>query len=144
MNTEVTGTGHTQNKTLGSWPECDLVIGGDTVSQIHAQLLLTRDGFINVLDAGSDHGTWLCRNGQWIRAMKVELGQNDRIRFGDVEVPVDDLLQVFGEEVRVKFRDSRMMRLPAALAEQLAATEPRAVFERPRRNPKTGNIEEDV
>ena len=144
MNNEVTGTNQSANKTLGSWSECDVVIAGETVSQIHAQLLLTRDGFLNVLDAGSEHGTWLCRNGQWIRAMRVELGQNDRIRFGDVEVALDQLLQAFGEEVRVKFHDSRMMRLPAALAERLAANEARVVFERPRRNPETGNIEEDV
>ena len=144
MNNEVTGTNQSANKTLGSWSECDLVIEGDTVSQIHAQLLLTRDNFLNVLDAGSEHGTWLYRNGQWIRAMRIELGQNDRIRFGDVEVAVDRLLEAFGEKVRVKFHDSRMMRLPAALAERLAANEARVVFERPRRNPETGNIEEDV
>lgn len=131
------------NKTLGSLADCDLVVAGDTVSPIHAQLMLTREGFLNVLDAGSDHGTWLGRNGQWIRVMKAELGQNDRIRFGEVEVTLEQLLPLFGEEVRVQFRDSRM-RLPAALSERMAASEERVLFERPRRNPQTGNIEEDV
>jgi len=137
-------TNETVTRTVGSWSECDLVIAGETVSQIHAQLLLTHSGFLNVLDAGSEHGTWLCRNGQWIRAMKVEPGQNDRIRLGDVEVALEKLLEAFGEEVRVKFHDGRMMKLPATLAERLAASEARAVFERPRRNPKTGDIEEDA
>lgn len=137
-------TSATVSKTAGSWSQCDLVIAGESVSQIHAQLVLTSSGFLNVLDAGSERGTWLCRNGQWIRAMKVELGQNDRIRLGEVEVPLEKLLEAFGEEVRVKFHDGRMMKLPAALAERLAASETRAVFERPRRNPKTGDIEEDV
>jgi len=134
----------TLSKTLGSLEDCDLVVAGDTVSPIHAQLILMREGFLNVLDAGSDHGTWLCRNGQWVRVMKAELGQNDRIRFGEVEVTLEQLLPLFGEEVRVQLRDSRMLRLPAALSERTAGGEERVLFERPRRNPETGNIEEDV
>lgn len=148
MSSEVSSNssalGKTPDKTLGSWAECDLVVAGDTVSSIHAQLVLSRDGFLNVLDAGSDHGTWLGRNGQWIRVMKAELGQNDRIRFGEVEVTLEQLLPLFGEEVRVQLRDSRMLRLPATLSERMAASEERVLFERPRRNPETGNIEEDV
>lgn len=140
MSSEVSGN----SKSLGSLVDCDLVVGGDSVSPIHAQLLLTREGYLNVLDAGSDHGTWLGRNGQWIRVMKAELGQNDRIRFGEVEVALEQLLQLFGEDVRVQLRDSRMLRLPAALSERMAASEERVLFERPRRNPETGNIEEDV
>lgn len=140
MSSEVSGN----SKSLGSLVECDLAIAGDSVSPIHAQLVLTREGFLNVLDAGSDHGTWLGRNGQWIRVMKAELGQNDRIRFGEVEVALEQLLQLFGENVRAQLRDSRMLHVPAALSERMAASEARVLFERPRRNPETGNIEEDV
>ena len=131
-------------RTIGSWSQCDLVVEGEKVSHIHAHLQLSKDGFLSLLDSGSDHGTFLQRNTQWIRVMKVELGSGDGIRFGDTEVGLDRLLQLFGEHVRVQLRDSNALRLPAVVAERLAAAEKRITLERPRRNPETGDIEEDV
>lgn len=131
------------NKTIGSWNGCDLVIEGPEVSPIHAQVQISADGFLTVIDAGSDHGTFLNRNQQWIRVMKVEPGSQDRIRCGTVEITPDKLIALFGERVRVRLRDSQAMRIPQRVAERLAAAERRAALERPRRNPETGNIEED-
>ena len=131
-------------RTVGTWDQCDLVVAGERVSHIHAQLQLDNDGFLSLLDTGSDHGTFLQRNTQWIRVMKVELGSGDRIRLGDTEVELEQMLKLFGEHVRVRLRDSRALRLPAVVAERLAAAEKRVTLERPRRNPETGNIEEDA
>lgn len=131
-----------KTKTIGSWSQCDLVVAGEKVSPIHAHIQLGSDGYLTVLDAGSDHGTFLQRNQQWIRIMKVELGSGDHIRCGDTEVELTHLVDLFGERVRVQLRDSQALRMPALLAERLAA-ETRVVIERPRRNPETGNIEED-
>jgi hypothetical protein len=76
--------------------------------------------------------------------MKVELGQGDRLRFADREVALDVLVALYGERVRVKLRDSQALRIPTLLAERLAAAEKRVILERPKRNPETGNIEEDI
>lgn len=132
-----------KTKTIGNWSQCDLVIEGEKVSHIHAHIQLGSDGYLTVLDAGSDHGTFLQRNGQWIRIMKVSLGSRDRIRCGDSEVELEKLVDLFGERVRVHLRDNQALRMPAILAERLAAAESRVVLERPRRNPETGNIEEE-
>jgi len=129
-------------KTLGSWNQCDLVVEGEKVAHIHAQLQLTNDGYLTLLDAGSEHGTWLQRNEQWIRVMKVELGSRDGIRLGDTEVALARLLELFGDHVRL--RDHDALRVPAHLAERLAAARTRVLLERPKRNPETGNIEEDA
>ena len=129
--------------TIGSSNQCDLVVGGENVSSIHAQVQLGHDGYLTVLDAGSDHGTFLQRNKQWIRVLKVELGSRDRIRCGETEVELNQLVDLFGERVRVQLRDSQSLRMPAIMAERLAAAKPRVTIERPRRNPETGNIEED-
>ncbi|HLF31357.1 MAG TPA: FHA domain-containing protein [Xanthomonadales bacterium] len=133
-----------KTKTIGSWKQCDLVIEEEKVSPVHAHLELSDDGHLTVLDAGSDHGSYLQRNGQWIRIMKVELGQGDRLRFADREVALDELVALFGERVRIKLRDSQALRIPTLLAERLAAAEKRVILERPKRNPETGNIEEDI
>jgi len=133
-----------KTKTLGSWDRCDLVLDGESVSPLHAHLQLSDDGRLTLIDAGSDHGSFVQRNGQWIRFMKVELGQGDHLRFADEEVTLDGLVALFGEHVRIQLRDSQALRIPALLAERLAAAERRVVLERPRRNPHTGNIEEDI
>jgi FHA domain len=127
-------------KTVGSWNQCDLVVEGEKVAHIHAQLQLANDGYLTLLDADSEHGTWLQRNEQWIRVMKVELGSRDGIRLGDQEVPLARLLEVFDEPVRL--RDHHALRIPAHLAERLAAAGTRVLLERPKRNPETGTIEE--
>ena len=129
-------------KTIGSWNQCDLVVEGDKVAHIHAQLQLANDGYLTLLDAGSEHGTFLQRNEQWIRVMKVELGSRDGIRLGDTEVALARLLELFGEHVRL--RDHHALRVPAHLAERLAAAGTRVLLERPKRNPATGMIEEDA
>jgi len=129
--------------SIGSSNQCDLVIEGDKVSPIHAQVQLGQDGYLTVLDAGSDHGTFLQRNNQWIRVLKVELGSRDRIRCGETELEVNQLVDLFGERVRVQLRDGRDLRMPAIMAERLAAAKTRVTIERPRRNPETGNIEEE-
>jgi hypothetical protein len=133
----------TRTRTLGSWSGCDLVLEGETVAPIHAQAQLTADGHIEIVDAGSDHGTWLNRNQQWIRVLKVDLGRRDRIRLGEQEVDIARLVELFGDRLRVRLRDIDTLRLPQRLKERLEAVEARVEFERPRRNPETGNIEED-
>jgi len=129
-------------KTIGSWSDCDLVIEDDSVSPIHAQAQLTGEGYLVVLDAGSDQGTFLNRNDQWVRVMRVELGTLDRIRFGTHEIGLDRLAGLFGERLRVQLRDTRGLRMPLMMADRLAANDRRLVLERPKRNPQTGNIEE--
>jgi hypothetical protein len=131
-------------KTIGSSPQCDLVLANDTVSDIHAQVQLTHDGFLTVVDAGSEHGSFVERNGQWARVLKVGLGSNDRIRCGELPVELKQLVDLFGERVRVQLRDNQHLRMPALLAERLADEKTRVVLERPRRNPETGDIEEDI
>ncbi len=129
-------------KSLGSWDRCDLVVQGDKVAHIHAQMHLASDGYLTLLDAGSEHGTFLQRNEQWIRVMKVELGSRDGIRLGDTEIALARLLELFGENVRL--RDHHFLRIPAHLAERLEAAGTRVLLERPKRNPATGIIEEDA
>lgn len=130
-------------RTLGSWSECDLVVEGEQVAPIHAHLELTDDGHIGIVDAGSEHGTWLNRNQQWIRVLKVDLSSGDRIRLGDQELDIARLTDLFGDRVRVRLREIGKRRLPQRLQDRIDALESRTVFERPRRNPETGNIEED-
>ncbi len=131
-------------KTIGRASECDLVLEHDSVSRLHADIEVTQEGYLAVQDAHSSNGTFLHRNGRWIRTRKVILGNQDRIRFGDHEVTMDQLVSLFGGHSRVRLREGYSVRGKPLLFDHFPADLPRPkiVLENPRRNPLTGTIEE--
>jgi pSer/pThr/pTyr-binding forkhead associated (FHA) protein len=132
-------------KTAGRGTECDIVLDHASVSRIHAHIEVTREGYLAVQDAHSANGTYLNRNGHWIRVRKVILGTQDRLRLGELEVPLERLLQAFDNRLRVQLREGYSVRgKPLVFDEQfLNQAKPKIVLENPRRNPVTGIIEEN-
>lgn len=132
-------------KTCGRDPDCDLMLEHSTLSRLHARIELAEDGLISVHDAGSSNGTFLNRNDSWIRIRKITLCIGDRVRFGDVEVPLERLTALFGKRARTRLEARRFparhgktsTRARAGLPEQGPS------LNKPRRNPVTGKIEED-
>jgi pSer/pThr/pTyr-binding forkhead associated (FHA) protein len=135
----------TNGKTIGRASECNLVVDHESVSRIHANIEVTGEGYLAVQDARSSNGTFLHRNGRWIRTRKVILGSQDRIRFGVHEVPLDRLIELFGNQSRVRLREGYSVRGKPLLFEDMLADlpKPKIVLENPRRNPITGDIEEN-
>jgi hypothetical protein len=132
-------------KTAGRGSECDIVLDDDSVSRVHVNIEVTKEGYLAVRDAGSANGTFLNRNGHWIRVKKVILGTQDRLKLGDLEVPLDRLLTAFGTHGRVQLREGYSVRgKPLVFHQQFPdQARPRIVLENPRRNPLTGKIEEN-
>ncbi len=131
-------------KTIGRSAQCDLVLDHDSVSRVHARIEVTGDGFLAVTDQQSSNGTYLHRNGRWIRVLKVILGTQDRVRFGDHEVSLDRLVGLFGAGARVQLREGYSVRGKPLLFDDILSDlpKPKIILENPRRNPLTGNIEE--
>ena len=134
-----------KKKIIGRGSECDIVLDHASVSRNHASIHVTEEGYLAVQDSNSGNGTFLHRNGRWIRIRKVGLGTQDRIRFGEKEVSLDRLIEAFGNKVRVRLREGWSVRGKPLVFDQTFAGLPRqkAVFEHPRRNPVTGKIEEN-
>ena len=134
-----------KKKIIGRGSECDIVLDHASVSRNHASIHVTEEGYLAVRDNNSGNGTFLHRNGCWIRIRKVGLGTQDRIRFGEKEVPLDHLIEAFGNKVRVRLREGWSVRGKPLAFDQTFAGIPRqkAVFEHPRRDPVTGKIEEN-
>ena len=61
--------------------QCDLVLDHDSVSRLHANIEVTEKAISPCRIQHSSNGTFLHRNGRWIRSLKVILGTQDRIRF---------------------------------------------------------------
>jgi pSer/pThr/pTyr-binding forkhead associated (FHA) protein len=132
-------------KTIGRGADCDLVLKHDSVSRLHAGIEATEEGYLAIGDLQSSNGTFLHRNGRWIRTRRVILGTQDRIRFGDHEVELDELVALFGDQARVQLREGYSVRGKPLLFDQLLTglPKPKIVLENPRRNPLTGDIEEN-
>ena len=132
-------------KTCGRESSNELVLEHASVSCSHARIELNDDGRVSLNDADSDNGSYLNRNDTWIRFSRVTLCVGDRIRFGDVEVPLEHLIAVFGGQT-----NARLEAKPVALRHtkntvQSYARQPGQgpVLNKPRRNPTTGKIEEN-
>ena len=135
------GVNHQETKTIGRKPGCDLLLEDPSVSRLHAVAQVTPEGYLAIRDRDSSNGTWLHRNGRWVRARRIVLGTRDRVRFGDEEVPLDRLVDLFGQRGLVRLHDAYAVRGRPLILEG-EAPRGRAVFENPRRNPLTGDIED--
>ena len=133
------------SKTLGRGVECDVTVNHESVSRVHVQIHVTEEGYLAIQDENSHNGTFLNRNNHWIRIKKVILGAEDRIRFGDEEIPLDTLVAAFGQQLPVRLREGYSVRgKPLVFDQHLnELPKPKTIIENPRRNPITGNIEEN-
>jgi len=133
-------------KTLGRGADCNIVLDDESVSRIHAQLRITDEGYRAVQDLNSGNGTFLHRNGHWIRVKKVVLGTQDRIRFGQKELDLEKLVAALGGRQKVRLREGYSVRGKPLVFDQHMLELPRArnLLGDPRRNPITGNIEENT
>jgi len=132
-------------RTCGREPSCDLVLEHSTLSRLHARFELADDGLVSIQDEGSSNGTFVNRNDSWIRIRRVTLCIGDRIRFGDIEVPLVSLTAVFGKGAMTRLEARRFPpRHGKAVAKPLAGQSDHGpVLHKPKRNPATGKIEED-
>jgi pSer/pThr/pTyr-binding forkhead associated (FHA) protein len=139
------GVKQLDKRIIGRAEDCDMVLDHPSVSRLHATVQATPEGYLAVVDAGSSNGTFLHRNGRWIRIRKVILGTQDRVRFGEHEVPVGQLVELLGQKDRIRLREGYSVRGKPLLFDDWPgeAIRPRIVLENPRRNPLTGDIEEN-
>jgi hypothetical protein len=132
-------------KTAGRGTECDIVLDHASISRVHVQVEVTKEGYLSVQDANSANGTFLNRNGNWIQVRKVILGTEDKLKLGEMEVPLEQILSAFGSKIRVQLREGYSVRgKPLVFDQQFDhETKPKIVLDNPRRNPLTGTIEEN-
>lgn len=132
-------------KTCGRDATCDLVLEHSTLSRLHARFELADDGLVSIHDVDSSNGTFLNRNDSWIRIRKITLCIGDRVRFGDIEVPLERLTAVFGKRATIRLEARRFPARHGKTAARSRTGQPLTgpSLNKPRRNPATGKIEED-
>ena len=135
--------GRNKHNTCGREPACDLVLEIETYpvcTRVLNWLMMVLSPYMMPVQAMAPS---LTETISWVRARKVILCIGDRIRFGDVEVPLERLTAVFGKHATTRLEARRF---PSGRAKQLPAewreTRPGASLNKPRRNPATGKIED--
>jgi hypothetical protein len=115
------------------------------VSRFHARLELAPNGVLTLVDTESRNGSYLRRNDAWIRFKKVTLCVGDRIRLGECEVPLKELVNVFGKQAGVSLGAQYFSLRQGVKGKATPGEwdENGPSLQKPRRNPLTGKIEED-
>ena len=78
---------------IGRSARADIVIGDATVSRLHAELVRGRNRTWYLTDRGSTGGTYLRNAGQWGPIRQDFIRPGDRLRFGEFESSLEDLLR---------------------------------------------------
>lgn len=123
---------------IGRGLHCDITLDDDTVSREHARLELLPGARLDLADLDSSNGTSVEEDEQWRHIDREEVTPDQPIRFGEHEVKLRTLLETFPAFAIVLHGGN----LPDELA-QRDARDLLPQHERPRRNPSTGDIEED-
>jgi hypothetical protein len=78
--------------TIGRERSCDIPIADESVSRLHAELTILEGGKLFLTDCHSSNGTALLRDGQARKISQEFVLPSDRVQFGDVILPMSDLV----------------------------------------------------
>ena len=78
--------------TIGRDPSASVVLPHDTVSRIHAELIPVTGGQVYVTDCASTGGTFIDEGGGWQKITQAFVDAGGKVRFGELEVGVEQLL----------------------------------------------------
>jgi pSer/pThr/pTyr-binding forkhead associated (FHA) protein len=77
---------------IGRSQDCDILILHPTVGRRHAELISDKDTRFLLVDCDSTNGTFVWRKDAWLRISSQRVDLQDRIRFGQHETFVHQLV----------------------------------------------------
>lgn len=76
---------------IGRGDDSDVRLTDQSVSRRHAELVVTNTRRFYLTDCASSGGTYVSRNGEWVRIRQDYVEPNERVRFGAYEVELRKL-----------------------------------------------------
>ena len=77
---------------MGRSPSNNIVVSDDTVSELHAEIVIAEDGRLFVSDCASSNGTFVLERGEWYKLRQRFVGKTDLIRLGAHEASMKELI----------------------------------------------------
>ena len=130
------------SKTIGADATCDLTLEHTSLSPVHARLELAKDGLVSISEVEPEAAVFLNREGAWVRVRRVILCVGDRIRLGQLEIPLQRLTALLGDNTNARLETISPALQRRSRGFHARGTERGGHLNRPRRNPLTGKIEE--
>ena len=78
--------------TIGRDSSASVVLPHDTVSRAHAELIPVSGSQVYVTDCASTGGTFIDEGGRWQKITQAFVDAGGRVRFGELDVGVEQLL----------------------------------------------------
>jgi pSer/pThr/pTyr-binding forkhead associated (FHA) protein len=82
--------------TIGRDLTCDFPVAHDSVSRVHAEIIILDGGKVQVADRNSRNGTRLVREGRMYQLQREDVLPTDQIQFGEATIQVADILSSLG------------------------------------------------
>lgn len=78
---------------IGRDSSADVTLQDNTVSRFHAELIVSDDGMFFYSDRSSSGGSFVFAEGQWREIRAYEVVPADRLRLGQYEIQVADIVK---------------------------------------------------
>ena len=92
--------------TIGSAVNCDIHLNHSSVSDIHAELVVSSNGKLFLTDRASEVGSFKKENKKWANFKQTYVDANTDIRFGKYETNGQSLLAMIAPNgIRAKFEE---------------------------------------
>ena len=85
---------------IGRSPGVDIQINDDSVSRIHAELIVTASGSYYLTDCVSRGGSYVARNGEWRRLRQEFISPTDAILLGNYQTTAPALIAMAAQRER--------------------------------------------
>ena len=86
-------SGHSLHR-IGRSSAADIQINDSSVSRIHAELVITRNGSHYLADCGSGGGSFIARGGGWAPIQQQFIGATDNILLGRYQTTAQQLVSM--------------------------------------------------
>ena len=93
---ENTVSGHSLYR-IGRSSSADIQINDSSVSRIHAELIVTRDGSYYLTDCDSGGGSFIARGGEWSPLQQQFIGATDNILLGRYQTTAQQLIAMLND-----------------------------------------------
>ncbi len=85
---------------IGRSSTADIQISDSSVSRIHAELIVTRNGSYYLTDCGSGGGSFIARDGEWAPVQQQYIGATDNILLGRYQTTAQQLVSMLKDRQR--------------------------------------------
>mgnify|MGYP001161241028 CR=1 FL=1 len=92
--------------TIGSAMNCDIHLNHSTVSDIHAELVVSYSGKLFLTDRASEVGSFKKENRKWVNFKQTYVDEDTEIRFGKYKTKGRSVLAMIAPNgIRAKFEE---------------------------------------